>query len=219
MQKLSKILKLLNKNLDDLEGFIDLLPIGIYITLPDGQFTLINQYIVNIFGFDSKKEFIETFKTGCNAYKNSRTRDLFVQILKNEGKVKDFYVEYKTKTGEILIANENATAIFQNEEMKYIFGVIENITEQTREQKEKIETAYFISSLNEALLELIKSKTPKDGIYNVFDVIGRHLGIVSIYSFLTNSKNENIFFETEIIWMNETLFHPPKYFLQNQTHR
>ena len=205
MQKFSQILKLLNKNFEDLESFIDLLPIGIYITLPDGQFTLINKYIVNIFGFDSKEEFVETFKTGCNAYKNSRTRDLFVQILKNEGKVKDFYVEYKTKCGEILFANENATAIFKNEEMKYIFGVIENITEQTREQKEKLETSYFISSLNEALLELIKSKTPKESIYNIFDTIGRHLGIVSIYSFLTKTEGDEIFSENEITWVNKTL--------------
>ncbi len=205
MQKLSKIAKLLSTNYEDLESFIDLIPIGIYITLPDGQFTLINKYIVKIFGFDTKKEFIETYKIGNNAYSDIKNRDLFLEILKNEGKVNDFYVEYKKKNGDTLITNENAIAIIEKGQIKYIIGTIEDITDATQEQKEKVETTYFISSINEALLELIKNNEPKESVYNLFDVIGRHLGIVSIHSFLTRYEGDEIFSESEITWVNETL--------------
>ncbi len=205
MNELSKIAKLLKTNFEDLESFIDLLPIGIYITMPDGQFTLINKHIVKIFGFDSKKEFFDTFKNGYNAYADARTRDLFIEILKNEGKVNDLLIEYKTQSDRVLIANENAIAIIEDNVIKYIVGTIEDITEETREQKEKVETTYFISSLNEALLELIKNKTPNESVYDVFDVIGRHLGIVSIYSFVTRFEGDEIFSESEITWVNETL--------------
>ena len=167
MNIFSKIIRLIQDNRDLLEPFIDFLPIGIYISSPKGDILTVNDYIVKIFEYDSKDEFFNVHKHANTTFANPQTRSLFLEILKNEGNIKDFLVEYRTKRSKIIYASEDAVTVMNAQnEIEYIIGTIEDVTEKVQNEKEKIETSYFISILNESLLYLVEHQSNRDNLIN-----------------------------------------------------
>lgn len=206
MTVFSKIIELIQKNTELLEPFIDFLPIGVYISLPEGEILTINDYITKMFEYDSKEEFFSVHRFADTTFANPETRKLLLEILKNEGDIKDFLVEYKTKNSSIIYANENAVAVKgPNNEIEYIIGTIENVTEKVENEKDKIETHYFITILNEALLSLIEQENTRENILNAFSTLGRHLNLSSINIFYSYVENDKIYSHKEIGWINEEL--------------
>lgn len=206
MNVFSKTIRLIQENRDLLEPFIDFLPIGIYISSPEGDILTINNYIVQIFEYDTKKDFFEVHKHANTTFANPQTRSLFLEILKSEGNIKDFLVEYKTKNSRIIYANENAVTITNDKgAIEYIVGTIEDVTEKIHNEKEKIETSYFISILNESLLYLIEKQSNRENLTKAFATLGKHLNLSSINVFFSNSEQGKIFSQKEVVWVNEDL--------------
>ncbi len=206
MTVFSKIIRLIQNNRDLLEPFIDFLPIGIYVSSPDGNIITINDYIVKIFEYDSKEEFFNVHKNANTTFANPQTRSLFLEILKNEGSIQDFLVEYKTKNARIIYASEDAVTVLNaNNEIEYIIGTIDDITENIQNEKEKIETSYFISILNEALLYLIENQSNRENLTKAFATLGAHLNLSSINVFFSNIEQGKLFSHKELVWVNEAL--------------
>lgn len=206
MNIFSKIIQLINDNRDLLEPFIDFLPIGIYISSPKGEILTINKYIVNVFEYDTKEDFFSVHKNANTTFANPQTRSLFLEILKSEGNIKDFLVEYKTKKSRIIYANENATTVLNtNNKIEYIIGTIEDVTEKIQNEKEKIETSYFISILNESLLYLIENQINRENFIKAFSTLGQHLNLSSISVFFSNTEQGRVFSQKELVWVNEAL--------------
>lgn len=202
----SKIIRLIQNNTELLEPFIDFMPIGVYISTQKGEILTINDYIVKIFEYDTKKDFFDVHRHADTTFANPETRKLFLEILKNEGNIQDFLVEYKTKNSRIIYANENAVAVRnQNDEIEYIIGTIEDFTEKVENEKDKIETQYFISILNETLLYLIDYQNTKENLIKAFSTLGRHLNLSSINIFFSYTENNTIYSHKEIGWVNEEL--------------
>lgn len=206
MNVFSKIIRLIQENRDLLEPFIDFLPIGIYISSPEGEILTINQYIVKIFEYDTKKDFFAVHKYANTTFANPQTRSLFLEILKSEGNIKDFLVEYKTKNSRIIYASENAVTVLNSDgEIEYIIGTIEDVTEKIQNEKDKIETSYFISILNESLLYLIENQSNRENLTKAFETLGKHLNLSSINVFFSNVEKGRLFSHKEVVWVNEDL--------------
>lgn len=206
MVEFNKIIDLIKNNRDLLEPFIDFLPIGVYVSSPNGEITTINDYIANIFEYTSKEEFFSVHNTANTTFANPQTRIIFLELLKKDGKIKDFLVEYKTKTGRIIYANENAVTVLNAEnEIEYIVGTIEDITEKIQDEKEKIDTTFFISAINETLLYLIENATDTDTFTNSFSLLGKHLNLTSINVFFSNVEHSRLFSQVKVAWVNEEL--------------
>lgn len=206
MDEFKKIYQLLQSNYDLLESFLDLLPIGVYISSPEGEIVTINGYINKIFEYDTKDEFFQIHKNANTTFANPQTRILFLEILKNEGTITDFLVEYKTKTGKIIYVNECASLIKDLEgNPRYIIGTIEDITEKINEEKEKIETSYFVATLNEALLRLVEKQNSKENLIQALSLLGQHLNLTSINVFFSNVEHNTIYSQKELVWVNDQL--------------
>ena len=206
MNVFSKIIELIQNNNELLEPFIDFLPIGVYISSPGGEILTINDYIVKMFEYETKQDFFEVHRYADTTFANPETRKLFLEILKNEGNIDDLLVEYKTKNKRIIYANENAVAVLNKDnEIEFIIGTIEDVTEKVQNEKDKIETTYFISILNEALLYLIEHQNTTENLQKAFSTLGRHLNLSSINIFFSYVEKSKIYSQKEISWINEEL--------------
>ena len=206
MTVFAKIIRLIQENRDLLEPFIDFLPIGVYISSPQGEILTVNDYIVKIFEYDSKEEFFSVHKHTNTTFANPETRRLFLEILKSEGNIKDFLVEYKTRNSRIIYASEDAVTVMNAQnEIEYIIGTIKDVTEKIQNEKEKIETSYFISILYESLLYLTENQSNRENLTKVFSTIGKHLNLSSINVFFSNEEQGKLFSQKELVWVNEAL--------------
>ena len=89
------VLKESKKKLKDI---IEAIPIGILISNPEGTITEINSQVLKIFGYDSKKDFLNI--PALDHYYNPADRDLFIKMLES-GLVKNFELKFKRKDGTI----------------------------------------------------------------------------------------------------------------------
>ena len=113
------------------------LNVGIYRNIigPNGKFIEANPAIVKMFGFNSRKEFlnIKVF----NLYKNPDERKEYNTKILKEGSVRNHELQLRKKNGTVFIGSVSAViSKDENSEVKYSDGIIEDITE--RKQAEKI---------------------------------------------------------------------------------
>ena len=97
----------------------------------DGKIIQANSAILKIFGFDP----LESFEQAriIDIYQQEKDIDAFLQELKEKGSLKNKEICMKKKDGTSIIISCNATAIFDdNHEIKWIDGVVEDITEKKK---------------------------------------------------------------------------------------
>ena len=109
---------------------------GIYRNIPDkkGKFIEVNPAFVQILGYDSKEELLNTPVT--NLYFDQKQRRAFQRKILRKGFVKDEEVKLKRKNGEPIWCSVTAVAVFdEKRKIKYYDGLVEDITERKRVQQ------------------------------------------------------------------------------------
>jgi PAS domain S-box-containing protein len=81
-----------------LKDLLEVVPVGISITTPEGKIIECNSHLIKAFGCNTKEELMET--PVRDYYYDPRDRDRFLKIHKS-GSVKDFEVKFKRKDGSI----------------------------------------------------------------------------------------------------------------------
>ncbi|KPK96215.1 hypothetical protein AMJ80_01255 [bacterium SM23_31] len=102
-----------------------------------------NPAMVKMFGFESKKEFLNT--NIPETYKNPEERKKFIEKISKHGSVKNEEIQYKKKDGTLFIGSDTAVAV-KDEKGKVLYydGILEDITERKKmEEALRIEKAYF----------------------------------------------------------------------------
>ncbi len=103
----------------------------IYMTTPAGKFLDINPAGVNLLGYGSKEERLQTDVR--EAYLNGEDRDRFLRIMSTEGFVRDMELQLKRRDGEILSILITSTAIKDpSGETIALRGIVHDITERRR---------------------------------------------------------------------------------------
>ncbi len=106
-----------------------------FITTPGGKLQLCNETYLKLFGFDNKGEALK-YPIG-KLYKNERTREIFLQLVKKNKRVINHEMELRSTDGRPIHALINATGIFdKNNEMIQVRGYIFDITERKRAENE-----------------------------------------------------------------------------------
>jgi len=127
---------------------------GIFQTAKEGQFLTVNPAMTQIFGYDSPEEFINSITDlGKQFYVDSSKRDELMNILKQDGFVKDF--EFKTfrKDGSIIDVSVNCHTIKDdNHEIIRLEGTIVDVTKKKRNAEE-------LKKYRENLENLIQERT------------------------------------------------------------
>ncbi len=142
----------LKESEEKLKELIDAVPIGISISSPQGTYLECNSQAIQMFGHDSREEFLKT--PVINHYYNPEDRAKFLRsIEKNE--VKDFELQLKKKDGTIFWAS--LTSVSQTRgKLKVFINTVQDITERKISEEKINQLAKFPSENPNPILRVSK---------------------------------------------------------------
>jgi len=104
--------------------------IGIYRTTPDGKILLANPALVKMMGYNSFEELAKRNVAAEGSYVETNRRDIFKEILENDGEIIGFESEWIRKDGTIISVRESARAVKNDKGETLCYdGAVEDITE------------------------------------------------------------------------------------------
>lgn len=133
---------------------VENLNVGIYRNTggSHGRFLQANPSIVKMFGYDSVEEFMKVKVS--DLYQNPDERKLFIEELLKEGSVMDKELRLKRKDGIPIWGECSAKIQYdQGGAIKWIDGIIEDISERKRAEEKAQKSYYFERTIN-AVLEI-----------------------------------------------------------------
>ncbi len=158
--------------LERYEALVENLPIGVYQNTagPDGEFTLLNDAMVEMFNADSKAHLRE--QTVRDLYVDPERRKAFSDRLAEQGIVEDEELRLETLTGEEMWGA--VTAIAREVDDRTVFdGAIQDITERKEYEQELQEQRDNLDMLNQVLRHDIRNDLQLVTAYT--DLISDHI--------------------------------------------
>jgi PAS domain S-box-containing protein len=122
--------------------------IGIYRNTggPYGQFLQANPTMVKMFGYSSAKKFMKVFTS--ELYQDPEERKIFVDKIQKQGFVKDEKLKLRKKDGTFFWGSVTAKAQYDKDgEIRWIDGVIEDITERKRIEERLVQSLEALQSV------------------------------------------------------------------------
>jgi len=178
------------------------------ITL-SGIITEISPSIKNFTGL-SREEIIGT--SVYNLYNNPEDRAFFLDAIMKNGKIRDYEIEFKTKTGKIKSISVNASIIFDTEgKPSHIDGALRDVTDQKRAEDEIAMLAYSLKSVNECVsimdmddkIIFVNESFLKTYGYDKNELIGKNISIV-ISQYANQEKvKKNLYAMFQREWQGE----------------
>ena len=112
---------------------------GIFISTPEGKIIDANPAMVEMYGYSSKDELLQTPIE--NLYMNPKERDEYRKKLEEEGFVKDYEIRGRKKDGTPITLLETSTAV-KDESGKVIAyrGIIRDVTAQKKMEEQLIQS-------------------------------------------------------------------------------
>ncbi len=124
-----------------LKEILEVIPIGVSISTPEGEMLEVNSYAFKVFGYNTKEEFLRVL--ALDHYYDPKDRDRFVK-LNEKGYVKDFKSIFKRKDGTLMWGAVNS--ITQKIEDQTVFlNVFQDISERIKAEEEIADLARFPS--------------------------------------------------------------------------
>jgi len=164
---------------------------GIYISTKEGRFLDCNPALLEMLGYDSKEEFLQ-IDIVKDLYLKPEDRIAFQKLIEEQGFVKDLELQFKKKNKEIITVLLTAHVRRENGEIVGYQGIIVDITERKRMEKELRDTNQFLMRLIESSVDgiiaadtegkvLIFNKGAENILgYKAEEVVGK-MNIKSIY--------------------------------------
>lgn len=140
------------------------LPVGAFVSTPEGRFLDCNQALLDILGYESQGEFLK-LDIARDLYRNPGDRNTFRKLIEKKGYVRDFEVDFKRKDGEgisILLTGfvrrdeEGRTAAYE--------GLNIDITQRKRMERELREANEFLTRLIDSSIDGIITTDMKGNI-------------------------------------------------------
>jgi len=132
-----------------LDSLLEHLNEGIYLLDPEGKLLDVSESLVKLFGYKRKEDLFAT-DIAKEIYLEPAKREWFLHQLKEKGKISQFEVSYRKKTGEVIHCLESAVAIKDAQgKITGYQGIIIDITEKKkleealRREKEYVENILF----------------------------------------------------------------------------
>jgi PAS domain S-box-containing protein len=105
---------------------------GMFRSTPDGRFVLVNPALVQMLGYDSPEELIESVgSSGHHFYADPQRREEYGRLMNELGVVERFENQVRRKDGRFIYISENGRAVRGSDgELLYYEGTIKDITER-----------------------------------------------------------------------------------------
>jgi PAS domain S-box-containing protein len=156
--------------LEQYERIVESLPVAVgeNATGEDGGFTSVNSAAVEMFEAESKSQLSEY--TMGDVYVDETDREQMRETLKKRGQIEGWEVELETLSGDEFWASVTASAeTVEDDDLRFI-GIIENITERKRHERQ-------LKQLHEATQELVAADTVEGVAERASAVAGEILDI------------------------------------------
>ncbi|MDD5584721.1 MAG: PAS domain S-box protein [Candidatus Omnitrophica bacterium] len=165
----------------------DALGIGLfkYSLFPQEKFIITNSTLAHILGYQSKNELKK--EKWDSLFLNPQDKDVFLQTLRKEGKVKFFETLFKTKENKSIWVAITASKVLTKTQHEYLEGIIENISAHKDTQE--------ILSIERNLLQSLLDNIP-DAIY-FKDHLNRIIKVNKFYTQGIGLKSEEIIGKTD----------------------
>lgn len=158
---------------DRIRAMFDNVPIGMFESSPDGKFYYVNNAIVQMLGYDSSQELINSVNRTSIAealYENPKMRPEFIRKVKNGSyNWKSFDNRYRCKNGEVIdavLTFSTYTDPSTNEDR--LCGFVQNITEQVETLNKLRKAEHRFYSLFQSAPTMISFGDLKTG--RIFDI-------------------------------------------------
>lgn len=138
----------LKQSEEKFRSLVENLNVGVYRTNGgvNGKFIHANTAIIKMFGYESLNEFIEV--SFADFHENPEDRERFVNEIMDQGSVKDRELRLLKKDGALFWASCTSTAQFENGKLKWIDGVIEDITKRKHAEDQLVHDAFHDTLTN-----------------------------------------------------------------------
>ena len=140
-EEIKLIFDSLQQNEDSLQRLQENVPVGLYQTTPNGEFTFVNNWFAKILGYETPSELLN--KKVAVIYADPEKRKKIILLLNKQGRLKDTEVQLKRKDGTIFWAVVSAKTEFDMDEKAltydgYIYDISERkkVIEQLKESEE-----------------------------------------------------------------------------------
>jgi CRP/FNR family cyclic AMP-dependent transcriptional regulator len=118
---------------EETRRFFEANPAGCYIASPDGRLITCNSAFARMLGFASVEE---AMNVDLGSLYPDRSRDIFLGLLKNQGRLEHNEAELRRKDGSLVHAVENTAATFDERgELAEIHGCLMDASERQTEQR------------------------------------------------------------------------------------
>ncbi len=167
----------LHKSREEYRTLVDNLPKGLYRNTPgpEGRFLMANPAFAQMFGYDPVEEFFKV--RVCDLYLNPDDREAFSEKLLAEGKLAAEELHLVKKDGTPIWTAVTARLVRdENGNVKYMDGMIEDITEQKRAQEALRESEQQYRAVVEDLPVLVCTFRPDGTITFVNETYCRYFG-------------------------------------------
>ena len=149
--------------------------IGIFHSLPEGKFILVNPTLATMFGYSSPEEMVSSIKDiTTEIYVDTKRRpELLEAALKNDGWI---YAEnrYRRKDGSIITANLAVRKVLDADgKFAYLEGFVEDITERRQIEEAEREQRILAESLRDTAAVLNSALVLDQVLDNILTNVGR----------------------------------------------
>ncbi|MFW6220537.1 MAG: ATP-binding protein [Nanoarchaeota archaeon] len=160
---------------------------GIFQSTKSGKYLNVNLELAKIYGYNSKKELIESINNIKNQiYVNPKKRDEFIKLIKENGKVINFEYEIYKKDKSKIWVLETAWPIYdKNKKFLYYEGFILDITKKKKKEKK-------INQINKKIKELDNFNK------NIIDSISDEVIVIEPYTRQIIYANKPVLIRTEL---------------------
>jgi len=140
------------------------LPVGAFVSTPEGRFLDCNQALLDILGYESKDEFLNLDITS-DLYWNPADRDAFRKLIEEKEYAKDFEVDFRRKDGERISILLTGFARRDEEGRVVAYeGLNIDITQRKKIERELREANEFLTRLIESSVDGIIATDMKGDI-------------------------------------------------------
>lgn len=148
---------------------------GIFQSTVDGQYTIVNPMLANIYGYDSPEELMASLTNiSQQVYVSAQRRLEFTQEMREKGLVQGFESQVYRKDGSIIWVSEGArTLLNEAGEIVGYEGTVEDITPRKQAEDELLKRDEFLLGVASATHQLLTEAEFDQAIQNVLQILGQ----------------------------------------------